>query len=290
MLSKEHISEQLTTNWAARNLIYKDETGSTNDDARILGEEGAAHGTLVVADMQKTGRGSRGRSWETPSGTNIAMSLLLRPIAPPDKISMLTLVMGLSVAEGIEDAIIEKRDRSLSRSTLMDFPREILSETKYYPQIKWPNDVVIANKKICGILTELHMNPDNTINNVVIGVGINVNMTEFPEDIRDIAGSILTTTGVKVDRSTVVACCMKRFEENYEKYNRSFDLTLLRDNYESRLINRHRLVKVLDPKGEYEAIAHGITNTGALIVSNEEGEEFEINAGEVSVRGLYSYT
>jgi BirA family biotin operon repressor/biotin-[acetyl-CoA-carboxylase] ligase len=290
MLSKEHISEQLTTNWAARNLIYKDETGSTNDDARILGEEGAAHGTLVVADMQKTGRGSRGRSWETPSGTNIAMSLLLRPIAPPDKISMLTLVMGLSVAEGIEDAIIEKRDRSLSRSTLMDFPREILSETRLYPQIKWPNDVVIANKKICGILTELHMNPDNTINNVVIGVGINVNMTAFPEDIRDIAGSILTTTGVKVDRSTVVACVMKRFEENYESYNRSFDLTLLQDNYESRLINRHKLVKVLDPKGEYEAIAHGITTTGALIVSNEEGEEFEINAGEVSVRGLYSYT
>ena len=134
------------------------------------------------------------------------------------------------------------------------------------------------------------MNPDNTINNVVIGVGINVNMTAFPEDIRDIAGSILTTTGVKVDRSTVVACVMKRFEENYESYNRSFDLTLLQDNYESRLINRHKLVKVLDPKGEYEAIAHGITTTGALIVSNEEGEEFEINAGEVSVRGLYSYT
>ena len=76
----------------------------------------------------------------------------------------------------------------------------------------------------------------------------------------------------------------------FKSYNRSFDLTLLQDNYESRLINRHKLVKVLDPKGEYEAIAHGITTTGALIVSNEEGEEFEINAGEVSVRGLYSYT
>ncbi len=290
MLSKEHIWEQLDTQWAAKNLIYEDETGSTNDDAKKLGDEGAEHGTLVVADMQKTGRGSRGRDWETPNGTNIAMSLLLRPIAPPDKISMLTLVMGLSVAEGIEDAIIAKRDRSLTKSTLMDFSREILTESKLYPQIKWPNDIVIAGKKICGILTELHMNPDNTINNVVIGVGINVNMTDFPEDIKDIAGSILSTTGVKVDRSMVVACCMKRFEENYESYNRSFDLSYLLDNYESRLINKHKLVKVLDPKGEYEAIAHGITITGALIVSNEEGEEFEINAGEVSVRGLYSYT
>ncbi|MBQ3794935.1 MAG: biotin--[Butyrivibrio sp.] len=290
MLSKEHISEQLDTQWAARNLIYIEETGSTNDDAKKLGEEGAPHGTLVVTDLQKSGRGSRGRNWETPSGTNIAMSLLIRPTAPAERISMLTLVMGLSVAEGIEDAIVAKRDRHISKSTLMDFSREMLTESKMYPQIKWPNDVVIASRKICGILTELHMNPDNTINNVVIGVGINVNMTDFPEDIKDIAGSVLSTTGMKLDRSLVVACVMKRFEENYESYNKNFDLSLLRDNYERRLINRRKIVKVLDPKGEYEALAHGITNMGALLVSDEEGEEYEINAGEVSVRGLYSYS
>ena len=290
MLSKEHISEQLDTQWAARNLIYIEETGSTNDDAKKLGEEGAPHGTLVVTDLQKSGRGSRGRNWETPSGTNIAMSLLVRPTAPAERISMLTLVMGLSVAEGIEDAIVAKRDRHISKSTLMDFSREMLTESKMYPQIKWPNDVVIASRKICGILTELHMNPDNTINNAVIGVGINVNMTDFPEDIKDIAGSVLSTTGMKLDRSLVVACVMKRFEENYESYNKNFDLSLLRDNYERRLINRRKIVKVLDPKGEYEALAHGITNMGALLVSDEEGEEYEINAGEVSVRGLYSYS
>jgi BirA family biotin operon repressor/biotin-[acetyl-CoA-carboxylase] ligase len=126
-----------------------------------------------VADRQDKGRGSRGRSWETPSGTNIAMSLLIRPTAPPDRISMLTLIMGLSVAEGVEEAI-----QHFSRT-----------------YIKWPNDVVLAEKKICGILTELHMNPDNTINNVVIGVGINVNMTDFPDSIRDIAASIFSVTG-----------------------------------------------------------------------------------------------
>ena len=290
MLSKEHIQKGLETLWAAQNLIYVDETGSTNDDAKKLGDEGAPHGTLVVTDRQNTGRGSRGRSWETPKGTNIAMSLLIRPEAPPDRISMLTLVMGLSVAEGIEDALVIKRDRTISKSTLMDLPREILTESKLYPEIKWPNDIVIAGKKICGILTELHMNPDNTINNVVIGVGINVNMTDFPEDIRDVAGSILSTTGVKLDRSLVVACVMKRFEENYEKYCKTFDLSLLKENYEGRLINRRKLVMVLDPKGSYEAIAHGITKFGALIVSDEEGEEYEINAGEVSVRGLYGYT
>ena len=289
MLSGENITRQLNTKWAARNLIYIEETGSTNDNAKELGEKGAPHGTLVVTDHQTTGRGSRGRTWETPKGTNIAMSLLVRPTAPPDKVSMLTLIMGMSIAEGIEAALVIAKDEELSRSTLVDIPRQLLAECKNYPQIKWPNDVVIAGKKICGILTELHMNPDNTINNVVIGVGINVNMTDFPDDIKDIAGSIYSTTGVKLDRSMVVACCMKRFEEKYEKYIETYDLRFLKDDYERRLINRRKIVKVLDPKGEYEAIAHGITNTGALIVSDEEGNEYEINGGEVSVRGLYSY-
>lgn len=289
MLSKEHISGQLQTKWAGRNLVFLEETGSTNDDARKLGEEGAPHGTLVVADRQITGRGSRGRSWETTGGTNIAMSLLIRPTAPPERISMLTLVMGLSVAEGIEEAMARTSDRLLSNSTRFDFQREILMQTKHFPQIKWPNDVVIADRKICGILTELHMNSDNTINNVVIGVGINVNTTEFSEEIKDIAGSIYSTTGIMVDRALVVACCMERFEVNYAAYNESFDLSALREEYERRLINSRRLVRVLDPKGEYEAIAHGINKFGALIVSDEKGKENEINAGEVSVRGLYSY-
>ncbi len=290
MLSKEHISEQLTTRWAARNLIFLQETGSTNDDAKKLGEEGAPHGTLVLADKQINGRGSRGRSWETTSGTNIAMSLLLRPIAPPERISMLTLVMGLSIAEGIEEAMVRTGDRGLSNSTRFDFQREIITQAKHFPQIKWPNDVVIADRKICGILTELHMNSDNTINNVVIGVGINVNTLQFSDEIKDIAGSIYSTTGMMMDRALVVACCMERFEKNYEAYNQSFDLSLLQDEYERRLINRRRIVKVIDPKGEYEAIAQGINKFGALLVSDEEGREYEINAGEVSVRGLYSYT
>jgi BirA family biotin operon repressor/biotin-[acetyl-CoA-carboxylase] ligase len=289
MLSQEHITEQLKTQWVARNIVYLDETESTNDDAKKLGEEGAENGTLVVADRQINGRGSRGRSWETPSGTNIAMSLIIRPTAPPERISMLTLIMGLSVAEGIEDVIVALSDDNISKSTLKDIPRQLISERKYFPQIKWPNDVVIAGKKICGILTELHMNPDNTINNVVIGVGINVNMLEFPDSIKDIAGSILSETGLKADRSAVICACMKRFEENYRLYCENFDLSLLREQYEYRLINRSRHVRILDPKGEYEAIAHGITSSGALVVSDEKGAEHEINSGEVTVRGLYSY-
>lgn len=266
MLGYEEIKGQLHTKWAARNLVYKDVTGSTNDDAKVLGEEGAPHGTLVVADVQNKGRGTRGRAWENPKGTNIAMSLLIRPEAPSDKISMLTLVMGLSVAEGIDNAL-----------------------GKDVTSIKWPNDVVINGKKICGILTELHMKPDNTIDDVVIGVGINVKLKDIPESIKDIAGSILSETGRDIDRSFVVASCMKAFEDNYEKYNETFDLTLLKEQYEKRLINKGKDVRILDPKGEYEAVAEGITPTGALIVRIKDGTIKEVNAGEVSVRGLYTY-
>jgi BirA family biotin operon repressor/biotin-[acetyl-CoA-carboxylase] ligase len=133
------------------------------------------------------------------------------------------------------------------------------------------------------------MNSDNTINNVVIGVGINVNMEDFPDSIKDIAGSILTETGKKLDRSSVVAHCMRCFEENYEKYCKTFDLSLLKVQYERRLINNNRQVGVLDPVGEFEAIARGITEHGALIVATSDGGRKEINGGEVSVRGLYSY-
>lgn len=275
MLSRESILKYTDTSWCGNEVIYKDVTESTNNDAADLARKGAASGTLVVADRQIKGRGSRGRSWETPPGANIAMSLIVRPTAPPDRISMLTLVMGLSVAEGIDLAC--------------DGPRAL---------IKWPNDVVIDGRKVCGILTELHMNPDNTISDVVIGVGINANMTEFPQEIREVAGSLLTQKGRRVDRSLVTARCMERFEDNYLKFQKSYDLSELRQQYEDRLINRGRQVMVLD-NPPYEGKALGITDRGALLVETRaadepsEGRELfcikEIAAGEVSVRGLYGY-
>ncbi|MBE5829818.1 MAG: biotin--[acetyl-CoA-carboxylase] ligase [Butyrivibrio sp.] len=312
MLSKEEIERRLTTRWAACNIVYKDVTGSTNNDARDLAVEGAPHGTLVVADKQEAGRGSRGRSWETPAGSNIAMSLVIRPTAPADRISMLTLVMGLSVAEGVDLAIEETcADAALAQAgTLEDaaLAQESASNgSRLWAQIKWPNDVVIDKKKICGILTELHMNPDNSIRDVVIGVGINVNMTDFPDEIKGVAGSLLTQTGVRVDRSLVVARVMERFEENYHKFQKGYDLALLKDQYEVRLINKDEKVKILDAgktggtpaawdaRSGTVGTALGITDMGELLVdvteeaSSENRDIRTVGAGEVSVRGLYSY-
>ncbi len=313
MLSGEKIAGQLHSRWAACNIVYKDVTGSTNTDARELALSGAIHGTLVVADKQETGRGSNGRGWETPAGTNIAMSLVVRPRVGVLQIPMLTLVMGLSVAEGVELALAEAGAGS-----------EDGSQSLCACGIKWPNDVVLGGRKVCGILTELHLKPEGGIDDAIIGVGINVNMVDFPDEIKGVAGSLLTQTGIRVDRNALVARVMERFEENYEKFEQTGDMSLLKEQYEARLVNKDQRVMILDPKmaatvapveaveAKFQAqgnerdvnglrqqeaggtvevlgVCLGITANGALTVKLDSGEIREVNAGEVSVRGIYGY-
>ena len=261
---REQIGQALHTKWAARNLFFHEVTGSTNTDAATLGREGAPHGTLVVADQQQSGRGRHGRVWESPAGSNIFMSILLRPQIPADKAPMLTIVMALAMAEGISDLC------------------------GIQAGIKWPNDIVINRHKICGILTEMHLNGDGSIADVVIGDGINVNTESFPENIRDMAGSLLTETGKKTDRNVLVAAVMQHFETDYEAFCKVVSLAPLKDAYEKKLLNMNSSVRVLDPAGEYTGTALGITETGELIVEHD-GREVFVNAGEVSVRGLYGY-
>lgn len=264
VLSYAEIASRLQTKWAGRNLYYYDETGSTNTDVKRLAEEGAPHGTLVVADKQTAGRGRKGRSWQSPAGTTICMSLLLRPEFAPDRASGLTLVMALSVAKALEEVCGEKFG------------------------IKWPNDIVLNSKKVCGILTEMSAEMDY-IHYVVIGAGINVNLMYFPEEIKETATSILKETGQIVSRSEIVERVLHYFEQYYECYLKTLDLSGLREEYNAILVNRDAQVRVLDPKGEYTGTARGITDTGELIVEKEDKTVTEVYAGEVSVRGLYGY-
>ncbi|SDB14293.1 biotin--[acetyl-CoA-carboxylase] ligase [Butyrivibrio sp. INlla16] len=274
-MNLERICGSLNTEWIARDVEFFPVIDSTNNVAKAAGMEGRESGFLAVADRQDAGRGSRGRSWVSPEGYNIFMSLMIRPGIPMDKAAGLTLVMALSISEAVDKLI---RDGGISEDAKRSF-------------IKWPNDIVLNKRKICGILTELHQMPDQKDYFVVIGVGINVNqpIELFPEEIRDTAGSIFSETGKETDRAELVACCMKCFESNYEKYVESQNLSALKDNYEKRLINIGKEVKILDPKGEYEAVAEGITDDGSLLISLADGRRETINAGEVSVRGLYGY-
>lgn len=264
VLTGEELKSLMQTQWAGRNIVYYPETDSTNLRIRELGDAGAPHGTLAVADMQTSGRGRRGRTWESPPGSSIYMSILLRPDIIPGAAPMLTLVMACSVAEGISDC--ENVD----------------------VRIKWPNDVIAGGKKLVGILTEMSTQIDY-INHVTIGVGINVNMTEFPENIRDTATSLRLETGHEVRRAPLIAAIMKRFEENYAVFLKTQDMSGLMEKYSGMLINLDRDVLVLGAEDSYKAHALGIDRQGELIVRREDGTEEKIYAGEVSVRGVYGY-
>lgn len=269
VLSASEIASRLTTKWAGRKLYYLDTTGSTNNDAKRMGENGDPHGTTVVADIQTAGKGRRGRSWQSLSGTALSFSILLRPDFAPDKASMITLVMALSVAEAVEETVRAEAG------------------------IKWPNDIVMNKKKICGMLTEMTMTPEmDEIQYVVVGAGINVNNAspeEFHEEVRPNATSLRIETGQQVSRAKLLNGILMRFEENYGIFRETLDLSRLKENYQKHLINVGAQVRVLDPAGEYTGISEGIDDRGELIVKKENGESVPVYAGEVSVRGLYGY-
>ena len=264
VMSSAEIESLLETAWAGRDVLYLDETDSTNVQAKKLGEAEGTHGTLIVSDRQTAGKGRRGRGWDSPSGASIYMSILLRPDILPDKAPMLTLVMALAVVRAV---------------------REITGEEA---GIKWPNDIVLNKKKICGILTEMSAEIDY-INHVVIGVGINVNTEDFPEEIKKTATSLFIETGKKWKRSEFIAAAMKYFEEYYEIFLKTQNLKMLQEIYNGFLVNKDAQVRVLEPGNEFDGCALGINETGELLVRKSDGEITKIYAGEVSVRGIYGY-
>ena len=256
------IADQIHTKWAGKTVHFARETDSTNLWIKRLAKEGAPEGTLALAEFQSAGRGRLGRSWEVPEGTSVMMSILLRPKFEPQYAPTLTLVMGMAVAKAV---------KSLG----------------FDVSIKWPNDVVVSHKKICGILTEMGVR-DGKIDYAVIGVGINVNIKEFPEEMVDKATSLYLESGKEFDRSQIPGLVMEAFEEYYEKFAATCDLSGLKEEYESILANYNQPVRVL-AKEPYEGVARGITDGGELLVEKTDGTIVAVSAGEVSVRGLYSY-
>ena len=256
------IADQIHTKWAGKTVHFAREMDSTNLWIKRLAKEGAPEGTLALAEYQSAGRGRLGRSWEVPEGTSVMMSILLRPKFEPQFAPMLTLVMGMAVAKAVKDLGFDV-------------------------SIKWPNDVVVSHKKICGILTEMGV-LDGKIDYAVIGVGINVNIREFPEEMADKATSLYLESGREFDRSQIPGLVMEAFEEYYEKFAATCDLSGLKEKYESILANYNQPVRVL-AKEPYEGVARGITDGGELLVEKTDGTIVAVSAGEVSVRGLYSY-
>ena len=264
LMTEAEIKSLMHTEWVAKEVLYFDTIDSTNTKAQELAEKGYPSGTLVVADKQESGKGRRGRSWVSPSGTGIFMTLMIKPDINPNNASMLTLVAALAVAKAITSVTGEEA------------------------LIKWPNDIVVNGKKVCGILTEMNAQFDY-INHIVVGIGINVHNESFPEEISQMASSLMIEAGGKrFHRAQIIAETMSYFEQYYDTFLKTQDLSALVREYDELLVNRNKSVRVLDPKEPFDGKAMGITPKGELIVDTWESRKL-VSSGEVSVRGIYGY-
>lgn len=264
IVTADEIKSLLNTRRIAGDIRYYEETSSTNTVAKQLAETSDADGLLVIAEQQTAGKGRRGKGWVSPKGSGIWMSLVLKPAINPISASMLTLVAALAAA------------------------RAIRQTTGLESFIKWPNDLVLNGKKICGILTEMSSEPDY-INHVVIGMGINANIESFPEEIQDTATSLYLESGQKVKRSQLTAAVMSCFEEYYERFLEQQSLEPFLNEYNQWLINCGREVRIIEAGCEYTGTAEGINKEGHLVILLSDGTKKEVISGEVSVRGLYGY-
>lgn len=253
-----------STNWIGKEIIHKEITGSTNLDIKELAMNGAEEGTVVCADMQTAGRGRRGRNWVSEKGDGLLFSLLLRPDIAPDKASQITLLMALAVTKVLRESY------------------------GFAAMIKWPNDIVVNNKKVCGILTEMYPDADGKYF-VIVGCGINVGQKEIPNDLRGVATSLFLESNVVLSTEELLQGVLAEFEQHYDRFLQNETLETFADEYNTWLISLDKEVRVLDPKGEFAGISKGINDKGELLVQLADGSITEVYAGEVSVRGLYGY-
>lgn len=258
------ISEGLHTKWLGREICYYDSVDSTNQQVKRLADQGAVHGTLVTAESQTSGKGRRGRGWSSPAGTGAWMSFLLRPSIDPNHASMLTLVAALAVCNAVRDM------------------------TGLSAKIKWPNDIVINGKKLCGILTEMSTE-ELSIHYVVVGIGVNVNQSSFPDEIKQRATSLKLEGGRDYSRAELICRILEHFEHYYELFLETEDLGGMAEEYNGKCVNAGREVCVLSPGGEYTGVSLGIDFQGDLLVKRDGGQVEKISSGEVSVRGIYGY-
>lgn len=264
LVDEQTVAPKLDTKSWGRNLLFFEEVDSTNNVIKKEAENGAPDGTLAIAEIQTAGRGRRGRSWSSPKGSGIWMSYLLRPEIAPGNASMLTLVAAMAARKAI------------------------YQETGLEALIKWPNDIVVRGKKICGILTEMNAEVD-WVHYVVIGIGFNVNTKEFPEEIRPVATSLQIEMEHTVNRSNIIAKFGKAFEEYYDLFLQTEDLCQIMEEYNKNLANNGKEVRIIETNNEYTGVAKGINEMGELIVMGDDGQEHIVRSGEVSVRGIYGY-
>ncbi len=246
-------------------IRWFDTIDSTNTRAKALARQGAPHGTVLIADSQTGGRGRRGRSFHSPAGSGIYLSVILRPDCAPTELMHLTCAAAVAACDAVEAAVDIR------------------------PGIKWTNDLVLGKRKLAGILTELGLTPQGWVDHAIIGIGINCCQADedFPEEIRDIAGSLASVTGAEIDRNRVAAALIAALEAMSRELLPGKDALLSR--YRSDCVTLGQQISLV--RGD--ALRHGraldIDSEGALVVAFDDGATETVSSGEVSIRGMYGY-
>ena len=246
-------------------LLWFETIDSTNTRARDLAKQGAPHGTVLIADHQTGGRGRLGRSFHSPAGSGIYMSVILRPRCAPQQIMHLTCAAAVAMCDAVENS------------------------AGFRPGIKWTNDLVWGKRKIAGVLTELGFDHRGNVDFAVVGIGINCcqRETDFPEEIRSIAGSLSSVSGQEINRAAVAAAMMDALYR--------MDARLLTDKaqilrqYRTDCITLGQEVSLVRGEEIRHGTALDIDDDGALLVRLPDGSTEVVNSGEVSVRGMYGY-
>ncbi|WP_408006506.1 biotin--[acetyl-CoA-carboxylase] ligase [Pseudalkalibacillus sp. A8] len=251
------IKHQLDTEKLGQEIHYEESVSSTQEIAHQHALNDAPEGTIIIADEQISGRGRLGRSWHSPKGSGVWMSVILRPNIPPQKAPQLTLLAAVSVVQGIEQV------------------------TGVDAVIKWPNDILIDGKKAVGILTELQAEADR-VNSVIIGIGINVNTAAFPDEISNIATSLKIASGNEIERANLVRSILEKMEKLYNLYL-EHGFSPIKLLWEGSAASLGKRVRVRTITGELFGKAQGITEEGVLLVEDDLGTLHRVYSADIEL-------
>jgi BirA family biotin operon repressor/biotin-[acetyl-CoA-carboxylase] ligase len=233
--------------------------GSTNTAAAEWARDGAPDGSVVVTEYQSAGRGRHGRSWDAKKGQNLMFSVVLRPALAPDRLGLLTVAASVAVAEAVDDFV-----------------------TPHRAALKWPNDVLLEGRKTCGMLLESSISGRQAAEVVILGVGLNVNQTTFPEALADTATSLRLVAGRAVPRAPLFARLLAGLEARYDAVQGG-EAAAVRAAFHDRLAARGeaRTLRVSDTGDTVTGVVQGITATGALRLDTPDGPTV-VHAGDVT--------
>jgi BirA family biotin operon repressor/biotin-[acetyl-CoA-carboxylase] ligase len=257
----DDVRDQLATDRFGRALRGFETVGSTNTEAVDWARDGAGEGSVVVTEYQSEGRGRHGRTWDAQKGQNLMFSVVLRPDLAADRLGLITVAASVAVAEAIDDFVSPHR-----------------------AALKWPNDVLLEGRKTCGMLLESSFSGQQTADVVVLGVGLNVNQTAFPDALADTATSLRLTTGRPIPRAALFARLLQRLEIRYDALQSGDDATV-RAAFHNRFSALHEQASFRVPGTDrtLTGTVQGLTETGALRLQTPDGPE-TIHAGDVTTR------